>query len=217
MGRYGCFNNRIMAGPVCMTLVAGCSFHAAAEPVRFVHRGVASGTLIGDGGPASRINFGPAEFVIDATGDIGDRADLISGPGGERSGFEIRHLSATVSIGGLGSFDLRVPTRTYVVHRPGEARVGFGMAGGFAPPDLYNGPLLAGLADWDMTTSISGQAPGGGLVFQWDAAEVLTDGGLLRLDFRSAVNWGFEAAVAPGPPVVACMVFGALAAARRRR
>lgn len=204
----------ILAGAVVAWPMAQ---HAAAEPIRFIHQGFASGSIIGDDPFATRISFGPSAFTIDAIADTDDRQDLIRSPGGDPYGYDITHRSVTLTIDGMGTYELLVPTRTYVVHGEGDARVGFGMAGRFAPPDLFNGPMLSGLADWDMTTSITGSAPSGGLVFQWDAAEVMTDEGRVLFNFLSSSDWDFEAIVVPTPASGVFMLglFGAVS--RRRR
>jgi len=184
---------------------------AQGEPIQFLHRGVASGALASIDGSASRITFGPSAFTIDAIADTDDRGVLASG------GFDTVHTSVVITIDGLGTFDVLVPTRTYVVYDDSQGRVGFGMEGSTAPPDLFNGPLIEGLGSWDMTTSTIAATPGVGTVLQWDAVEVLTTGGRLLFDFSDSVDWNFQAIILPAPGALGSLACLGLFASRRRR
>jgi hypothetical protein len=214
--RVGCAGRGLL---VCSGLAAAtvASNRAIAEPIRFLHRGVASGALLSLDGSSPRITFGPSSFTIDAIADTDNRRTLRLGGVGDGYGYDIQHASVTITIDGVGSFDLLVPTRTYVIHGDGDARVGFGMIGSIAPPDLFNGPMVSGLAGWDMTTSIAGEAAEGARVFQWDAAQVRTTGGRLMLDFQSSAAWQFEAVVVPVPGAVCVLAAFGVVTARRRR
>ncbi|GEM_PF-5589061 len=203
---------------VCVALLFGAAAAADAEPIRLIHRGIAAGSIIGNAPFSPRVTFGPSAFTIDAVADTDDRADLRQFPSSDPYGIELVHASVILTIDAVGSFDVLVPTRTYLVHGEGDARVGFGMAGPIAPPDLFNGPMIEALAGWDMTTSIAISAGGGAQVFQWDAAEFMTDGGRLQFDFVPSAAWDFEAIVVPAPGSSLIALAGvSLAWSRRRR
>lgn len=212
-------SSRTQAGWHCAAVGAVLvgSSSAIAEPIRFIHEGFASGSIIADDPFATRITFGPSSFRIDAIADTDQRTELARFPGSDPYGFAIEHASVSLTIDSMGTYQMLVPTRTYVVHGDTDARVGFGLSGMIAPPDLFNGPMLEGLADWDMTTSIAGEAPSGGMVFQWDAAHVMTDAGRVLLNFLPSSAWNFEAVVVPSPASSMLMLCGVVCLVPRRR
>jgi len=81
-------------------LMAVSACPALADPMIFTHEGSGSGTL--DGSP-----FGASDFVITAFGDTVNRLSF-------GVGWYIGHSSASISIDGVGDFDLLTGTRTFV-------------------------------------------------------------------------------------------------------
>jgi hypothetical protein len=173
---------------------------AVAAPITFIYTGSGDYTAQLDGVP-----FSDADFTIIATGDTDDR-QAFSG------GFFIEHLTATISIAGVGTFDFITPTATFVNNS--NAAAGFYRSSG----DLYDGshPVFS---TWDMLSSIGPVAAPWDLL-QWTVAPVITDGG--ELVFSNArVDGTFQAIVAtqvpePAPLALAALGLLVLAALRTR-
>ena len=184
---------------IAFTLLALVMAEAPAGTLMFTHEGNGSGTLAGNPFPAS-------DFVITALGETGDRAPY-------SSGWFIDHLSASISIDGLGDFDLLTGTRTFVHN--GAQTVGFSRAG-IGGADLFNGPTDAQFATWDMLGPI-GPISGSGRLLQWTYTPLIdTTGGILKFN-NGTCGATFTAVPAPG-----ALVFGAMGVAlvgwlRRRR
>lgn len=135
---------------------------ASAVAITFTHSGNGSGTVGSN-------SFTNADFTFTAVGDTNDR-DPYS------AGWFIDHISASVSIDGLGIFDLITGTRTFVNN--GLSLVGFSLAG-IGGSDLFNGPVDASFETWDMLSAI-GPITGEGSLLQWgDLTSFDTDGGSL--------------------------------------
>jgi len=150
---------------IALTLLSLVMAEAPAGSITFTHEGNGSGTLDG-------IPFPASDFVITALGVTGDR---VSNSGG----WFIDHLSASISIDGLGDFDLLTGTRTFVNND--VQTVGFSRAG-ISGADLFNGPIDAQFATWDMLGSIGPISGLGGLLEWTDTPLIDTTGGILMFD-----------------------------------
>jgi hypothetical protein len=175
---------------------------ALALPILFIHTGESGSGSIGGAAFVDRA------FTITATGDTDDRQSF----GG---GFFIDHLSASISIDGVGVFNFVTATRTFfndTFDIPGFSRAGLGGL------DLYNGPIDAFLDGWDMLSSI-GPVPGSISLLQWLSSPVITDGG--QLIFDNATTTGtFQAIVGqqiiPEPATVTLFTMALMGAAGYR-
>jgi len=143
-------------------LMAVSACPALADPMIFTHEGSGSGTL--DGSP-----FGASDFVITAFGDTVNRLSF-------GVGWYIGHSSASISIDGVGDFDLLTGTRTFVNN--GVYKVGFSRATG-GGADLFTGPESLQFGTWDMLSPI-GPISGSGILQQWTVSpQIDTTGGVL--------------------------------------
>jgi hypothetical protein len=152
-------------------LLFGLTNAVLAVPITFIHEGTHAGFVL-DG-----VFHEDGGFVITATGDTDDRESF-------GAGFSIDHLTASIELSGVGTFDFLTPTRTFVNNV--SMLVGFSRAG-IDGSDLFNGPEDAGFAAWDMLSSI-GPIPGDARILQWSDLNppVLTSGG--QLQFRDQIT-----------------------------
>lgn len=95
----------------------------------------------------------------------------------DSQGFFVNNTSASVTIGGVGTFSFITGTRFFVNNTGQE--VGFSRAG-ISGSDLIDGPINPAFSSWNMLTSI-GPFTGGGGILQWELSPVLTSGGTLVL------------------------------------
>lgn len=182
-----------------MILAAGLfAAPALAVPIEFTHFGSGSGTIDGVGFTST--------FTIIAVGNTDDRLSMFG------DGYFIDHLSAVITIDGVGTYDFITPTRTFV--NSSFQLVGFSRAGLFGA-DLFNGPADPFFASWDMTTS-TGFISGAGSLLQWDFEDVMTSGGVLFFDDFST-DAAFVATVVPAPASIGLLALTGVAATRRRR
>ncbi len=169
---------------------------ASGSILTYFHQGNGSGTLNGQ-------PFGPSDFKITAVVDTNNRQPL-------SGGWYIDHSSASILIGGLGSFGIVTPTRTFasnVGHLVGFSRAG---AGGL---DLFNGPSSSAFDTWDMLTPI-GPVTGPGGLLQWGLNPLIqTTGGVLIFNDAVVPNATFTAI----PEPAALTLLGALGLLARRR
>ena len=93
----------LLKGLAVLALLTANPLPSTADPITFVHTGSGRGTLAG----AEFGTMAPLPFTIAATGDTDDRR-------GFDGGVFIDHLTASISIDGLGDFDLVTETRTFV-------------------------------------------------------------------------------------------------------
>ena len=146
--------------------------------------------------------------MITATGDTDNRDSFVGG-------FSIDHLTASIAIEGLGTFDFITGTRTFVNNS--LSLVGFSRAPG---SDLFDGPDDAAFAAWDMLSSI-GPIAGTGDLLQLLSSPINTSGGVLV--FNDGVTGAqFTAIVGitvpvPGSIVLVMLGLVGMRAARRRR
>lgn len=165
---------------------------AAAAPITFIYTGSGDYSAELDGAP-----FSDADFTITATGDTDDRQAFANG-------FFIEHLTASISIAGVGTFDFVTQTHTFVNNTNGVG--GLSSAGG----DLYTGQDPVFFA-WDMLSSIG---PVGGASWgflQWALSPVITSGGQLVFSDGPIDNATFQAIVGAQVPEPASIALVALA------
>ncbi len=171
---------------------------APAGVLEFTLEGNGSGTLAGD-------PFQASDFVITAVGDTGDRAS-------HSNGWYIDHISASISIDGLGDFDILTETRTFVNNN--HMSVGFSREGENGT-DLFNGLTGAAFDTWDMLGPI-GPISGLGRLVQWDMSpQINTTGGILFFNTDSDVGATFTAV--PEPATICLLGLGGLGLLRRRK
>lgn len=189
---------------VVASVVGAVAGSASAAQITFVHESSGSGTI----GTQSFGATAPVNFTITATGDTTAAQSF-------GDGFWIDHVSASISIAGVGTFDILTGTRTFV-YNLGQV-VGFSRAGGTGL-DLLNGPrLFPELGTWDMTTSL-GPITGAGEIIQWNAnPNINTSGGVLFINSTPDATVTFSATVVPAPGAVALGGVALLGASRRRR
>jgi hypothetical protein len=177
-----------------ITVLVAVAPTAQATLVSFVHEGVGAGTLDGVPFPASA-------FTISALADTDDRFFY-------PNIYELFHLSSSISIDGLGTFDFLSPTRTFV----NNDTQGVGFSG--PDRDLFDGPQNPAFATWDMTTPI-GPFSGSGIIIQWGiSTPIQTTGGVLRF-FSSTSPVTFQAI--PEPSTLALLGAMGLGVVVRRR
>lgn len=182
--------------PLAVALLVLTVAEAPADILRFTHTGTGSGTL--DGGA-----FLASDFVITALADTDDRQSFAGG-------WWIDHLSASISIDGLGNFDLLSPTRHFVNN--GVAIVGFSRGGRNA--DLFNGPTDPEFGAWDMLGPI-GPIAGTGSLLQWAGTpQINTTGGILIFDDGPSDT---TFTVVPEPGTLAIFAVGGMGLMARRR
>jgi PEP-CTERM motif len=154
-----------------------------ANSVTFTDTTTASGTI-------GSISFSNDPITILAIGNTSSR-QMFS------QGFFIDVSSASITIGGLGTFQFTTGTRFFVNNM--FQTVGFSRSG-LSGADLIDGPVNSAFSSWSMLTSI-GPITGGGAIFQWDSRfpPVLTSGGTLVLN-NASPNVTFSARVSPVVP-----------------
>lgn len=177
---------------------------ASAAPIVYTHTGFGSGTI-------GQVFFGavaPVPFTFTATGDT----DNIASCGG--TCIYSDNLTASVTIGALGTFQILTPTRYF--YNTATGTVGLSRAGD-SGADLFNGPFVPG---WDLETSV-GPIAGNGQLLQWDINPLIdTTGGVLLFN-DGGTEAVFTAVVGdqpiPEPSTMLLLGVGLVAAARRLR
>lgn len=185
---------------IAFSFIALVMAEAPAGVLEFTHESNGSGTLAG-------IPFQASDFIITAVGDTGDRTS-------HSEGWSIDHISASISIDGLGDFDILTGTRTFVNNNSltiGFSREKLGEHG----TDLFNGPTDAVFDTWDMLGPI-GPISGLGRLLQWDMSpQIDTTGGILLFNTDSDVGATFTAV--PEPATICLLGLGGLGLLRRRK
>lgn len=202
--RFSAFRS-IVAGAVLAIAPA----IADAQTITFTYTGAgASGTLAGAG-------FEQASFSIVAVGDVSSRQST-------SNVYWIDHVSAMITINGLGTYNFITGTRTFVNNSFSAA--GFSRAGSTGS-DLFYAPDNPVFATWDMTTSIA-TIFGETRLLQWASSpQIQTSGGELFFNNSSDIASSFTAVVGaattvPEPSTYVLMASGLLALAvvsRQRR
>ena len=173
---------------------------ANAVMITTIYTGFAGGTL---GGNAFGV-AAPVPFTI--TG-IADTANVVS----FGNGWRVVHDSATIEIGGLGSFAISTATSSAVNNNSNVVVFG-NNAEDLALQIL--GPDVA-FDTWDMLSSI-GPIDLASNVLQWNSGPLATDGGELILNSGTG-DGTFQAIVVPAPAGLGAFALGGMVAARRRR
>ncbi len=193
----------VFKSAVLASVLALISLPVHAFSINFVHEGSGSGSIGG-------ASFGASAFVITATADTANRQDIPLGIGG----FFLEHLTASISISGMGVFEFITPTQTFL--NTDLDLVGF-MRTNFGPgSDLFNGPSGADFSGWDLISSI-GPIAGSGRLQQWADSDVLTSGGVLAFadgtsDARFQATTGL-----PEPGTLSLFIIGLFGIAWIRR
>ena len=169
---------------------------AMAVPMTLTHSGSSDAGLVGtlDG-----VEFSTTGFTITSTADTDDI-----------SGVFVVHLTSSIEIDGVGTFDFITQTRTFA----NVGIVGFSRASG---GDLFNGPS----GGWDLMSDVS--LTGTAALLQWFSPEVETTGGILFFENAAGVQTSFDAVVGtsevplPAGGVLLLTGLGGFAAFRRRK
>jgi hypothetical protein len=177
-----------------VVLMTGFAVTAHAVPITFTHEGVGSGSYGPSEGWGVATLFPPTtSFTITALGDTDNRVS-------DGSVYFIEHDSASIIIGGFGTFEFTMPTKTYVNNT--NSIVGFGTAE--PPRDRFNGPKDSAFATWDMLSSI-GPISGSGTILQWDSnyPDVIVDDDtvLHMASASSPATFTATMGAAPGPSI----------------
>ena len=169
---------------------------ARADIITFIHTGSGSGSL-------GSTSFGLSNFTITATANTDNRTSL-------GFGWYLDHVTATITIGGLGTYDFITATRTFVNN--GNQLVGFSRAGG-SGADLFDGPSDPAFSDWEMLMGIGPVAGTGSLMQWWDGID--TTGGSMY--FNNGTSASTFTATIPTPGVLALLGVAGVVGRRRRR
>jgi hypothetical protein len=186
-------------------LVIVCLLFGAAQTlavlITFTHTGVGSGTI-------DTHSFSDASFTITAVGDTVDRYSFSNG--NPNTGYAIDHLTASISIVGVGTFNFTAGTRFFVSNT--NQTVGFGRDNGW---DLFDGPTSSAFSNWDMLSSV-GTETGTAWLMQWSqSTPVTTDGGVLT--FQNGSCSTTFTAVVPEPATWSLLLLGIVALLGGRR
>jgi len=169
---------------------------ASATPIEFVYTGVGIGTL--NGAP-----FAASSFTITEFANTSNRQSCVFGV----CTF-IDDTAASITISGIGTFDLLTPTRTIV-----SGGVVFFAHAGQLGANLYDLAADPPALDNYMLDASIGPIFAFGLLNQWTALPLIdTTGGILI--FEDTVGQGspgsFRATLIPEPQILALLAAGAL-------
>lgn len=177
---------------------------ASADMITVTQTANVSGSITG-------FSFNDTELTITAIGDTDDRMNI----GGV---FVLLHSSVTLSLDGVGTFDVLDDTFTFVNNGVQRAGFGFTETMGLDGLDLLDTGPDAAFGSWDMLSSIGPVTTSDGILTQWDVIGGLNlTVGELYIDDADPVSNTFTAEVVPTPGTLAGLGFGGFFAARRRR
>ena len=182
---------------------------AAADLLQFTQTGSGSGTLDG-------VAFDDTTFTITALTDTAN----VDGIAPFSSWTP--HLSATIEIDGVGTFDILTQTYTLVEH-PGQwgaPAVAFAIEWIGGPAGLFWGPMDAVFGTWDTTTELD-TVTGDSFHLGWGLKEfdpqIFTTGGLLYFNnSQEFVEGTFTATLVPAPGALVLLAGAGLIRRRRR-
>ncbi len=183
-----------------IVITAAAALNAPAAIMTITQTGIAGGSI---GGQA----FGTRSFTFTSIADTDQR---------QSSGtdiFWIEHISSQVTIANIGTFDILIPTRTYVSH---SRQFAVYARGGAAGLDLFLSPQSELFVTWDMTTSLGPVSGAAGLT-RWSPPNdaVITSGGVLIMN-NGPANGTFLATIPSPGPLLMCGAMGVVVVRRRR-
>ncbi|MFA5252105.1 MAG: PEP-CTERM sorting domain-containing protein [Phycisphaerae bacterium] len=179
---------------ICAVAVMVLAVSAEASLITITYESQGSGTLAGNPFPVS-------DFVITAVGDTDDWSY-------DDGAWSIDHLSASISIDGVGDFEFLTGTRTFVT----DNVVGFSRASGGS--NLFDVVAGGQFAAWNRLDPI-GPISGSGSLVQWTYTPLInTTGGILEFD-NGTYNATFTAV--PEPATMCLLGLGALSLVRRKK
>jgi hypothetical protein len=153
-----------------------------------------SGTLNG-------VPFPTSNFVITSYANPANKQWVTGGI------YSMDHMSSSISIAGLGNFDILTGTRTFLDTSPASPRVGFSRAG-LQGLDLLLGPQNQAFQTWDMVTPIGPLTGDTWGLEQWTRTPLIdTTGGVLIFNDGGG-HATFAAAVVPEPAGLLIGAFG---------
>ncbi len=159
---------------------------ADARPIEFTYKGKGSGNI-------GNLTFANATFEFTALGNTGSRTPF-TGPFPYVIGYSITHSAAQVQLGGIGTFQIQTPTRTFVNNDFSSAGLSRAVSQSldlwtFGDPQFSTWDMLSALGPLNVT----------GALRQWTFdVPVVTDAGVLRFD-DATVTGTFSANVIPEP------------------
>jgi hypothetical protein len=188
---------------VVRVVICGClfSFSSFAAPIMFTYSGTGSGSV-------GSLSFANSPFTITAMGDTSAREERGLGMGLE---YSIGHISAAISIQGVGTYEFTSSTRTWVNN--------YLQFAGFSRSDSFGLIYIStnsAFGSWSMLSGVGPATAMAGLQ-DWGGRypPVLTDGGALIFNDSTCLIT-LEATLVPEPACGVLVMCGAALCYGRR-